>query len=79
LRLPNVMTREVVTVRPDMSLKAVAGILAERRISGVPVVDGDGEVVGIVSEGDMLFKEHGPSKRTGVLSWLLDPHGMEGH
>ncbi len=31
-----------------------------------------------MSEGDILFKERGPSSRRGVLAWLLDPHGWEG-
>jgi CBS domain-containing protein len=71
------MTSEVVTVRPETSLKDVAGILAERRISGVPVVAEDGEVVGVVSEGDILFKERGPSERKGILAWLFASHDAE--
>lgn len=78
MKVQDVMTSEVVTVRPDTPLKEVARILAERRISGVPVVTEEGEVVGVVSEGDILFKERGPSERKGILAWLLDPYGMEG-
>lgn len=47
------MTKDVVTVTPDTSLRNVAKILAEKHISGVPVVDG-GKVVGILSEADIL-------------------------
>jgi len=53
------MTHDVVTVRPETPLKEVARILEARGISGVPVVDGD-EVVGVVSSGDVLYKERGP-------------------
>jgi CBS domain-containing protein len=53
------MTRDVVTVRPETPLKEVARILETRAISGVPVLDGD-EVVGVVSSGDVLYKERGP-------------------
>jgi CBS domain-containing protein len=78
MNVEDVMTRDVVTVRPETSLKEVAGVLAGRKISGVPVVTEDGEVVGVVSEADILFKERGPSKRKGKLAWLLDPFGTEG-
>lgn len=78
MKVNDVMTRDVVSVRPETSLKEVAAILAERRISGVPVVTDEGEVVGVVSEGDILFKERGPSQRKSALSWLLDPFGTEG-
>jgi CBS domain-containing protein len=77
MNVQDVMTSDVVTVRPDTSLKDVAAILTERRISGVPVVDEGGKVVGVVSEGDILFKERGPSERTGVLAWFADPYDVE--
>jgi CBS-domain-containing membrane protein len=78
VKVEDVMTRDVVAVRPETSLKEVAGVLAMRKISGLPVVAADGEVVGVVSEADVLFKERGPSRRKGVLAWLLDPFGREG-
>lgn len=77
MNVQDVMTHDVVTVRPWTSLKEVAAVLAGRRISGVPVVDEDGAVVGVVSEGDILFKERGPAERRGMLAWLADPHGPE--
>lgn len=78
MKVKDIMSTEVVTVGPETSLKAVARLLVEHGISGVPVVDGDGAVLGVVSEGDLLFKERGPVGRTGILSWLLDEHGVEG-
>lgn len=77
MNVKDVMTSDVVTVRPDTSLKDVAAVLTERRISGVPVVDDSGKVVGVVSEGDILFKERGPSERTGVLAWFANPYDVE--
>jgi CBS domain-containing protein len=50
----DVMTREVVTVAPTTSVKAVAEILATRGIAAVPVVDDNDRLVGIVSEADVL-------------------------
>ncbi|HEX6472162.1 MAG TPA: CBS domain-containing protein [Streptosporangiaceae bacterium] len=53
----DVMTTDVVTVRADTPFKEIARVLATSRISGVPVVNADGTVVGVVSEADLLPKE----------------------
>jgi CBS domain-containing protein len=50
----DVMTREVVTVRPGTSVKCAAEILATRGFAALPVVDGDGRLLGIVTEADVL-------------------------
>jgi CBS-domain-containing membrane protein len=70
MKVKDVMTRDVVTARPETSLKEVARILSERRISGLPVVTEDGTVVGVVSEADILFKERGPSEPKGTWARL---------
>ena len=59
MNVHEIMTREVVTVAPDADLRDVAGILVDKGISGAPVCDAQGELVGIVSEGDILVKEGG--------------------
>ncbi|MDF2734524.1 MAG: hypothetical protein K0S97_1147 [Chloroflexota bacterium] len=59
LKVRDVMARQVVTVDPETALKDVAGLLVDRRISGVPVLDAGGAVVGVVSETDLLIKEQG--------------------
>ncbi|MGW5746470.1 CBS domain-containing protein, partial [Amycolatopsis sp. NPDC003861] len=51
------MTTEVTTVGPDTPFKAVALLLATWNISGAPVVDEDGKVLGVVSQGDLLERE----------------------
>jgi CBS domain-containing protein len=53
------MTRDVVSVRPNTSLKEVASLLIEHGIGGVPVTDDDGAVLGVVSESDFVLKELG--------------------
>lgn len=72
MRVKDVMTQDVTTVAPDTDLRDLAALLVEKRISGVPVVEG-GRVVGVVSERDILFKER-PSDglSRGVLAWLMD-------
>ena len=49
-----IMTREVAWVSPDTPLAEVAGTMGQRGVSGVPVLDGDHRVVGVVSEKDFL-------------------------
>jgi CBS domain-containing protein len=66
------MTRNVITVEPTTPIKDVAQLLIDRRISGVPVVDANGALVGVISEADLLIKEAGElglaRRRFG---WLL--------
>jgi CBS domain-containing protein len=74
MKIADVMVEDVTTVSPGTSLKEVAAVLAEAGISGVPVVDDGGEVVGVVSEADILMKERAPApRRGGVMGWLLQP------
>jgi CBS domain-containing protein len=75
MKIKDVMTTDVVTVEPETSLKEVARILAVRRVSGLPVVDAEGSVVGVISEADILFKEVGEKGPQGVIAWLLEPGG----
>ncbi|MDJ1135495.1 CBS domain-containing protein [Streptomyces iconiensis] len=56
-RIENVMTREVVQVDARAPFKRVAGLLAEHRISGLPVTDAAGRVLGVVSEADLLTRQ----------------------
>ncbi len=53
----DIMTTEVVTVHPDDNVEKVAQLLLEHHISGLPVVDKDGKLVGVVTEGDLVFRE----------------------
>lgn len=72
MHIQELMSRKVVTVSPETSLKEVAALLAERGISGVPVCDADGEVVGVVSEQDILWKELGLRTGHGLLERIFD-------
>lgn len=74
MKIDEVMTTDVVTVGVDTPLKQAATLLARHGISGLPVVDESGAVVGVLSEADILVKEGGAKKKSGgVLGWLLEP------
>jgi CBS domain-containing protein len=73
MRVEDVMTTDVVTVLADTPLKEVAKQLSERGISGLPVVDDAGQIIGVISEADVLVKETGStSGPPGLLARLLD-------
>ena len=73
MRVEDVMTKDVWTVRSDTLLKEAAELLAQHQISGLPVVDADEHVVGVLSEGDILFKESGGYKKGFFERWLTAP------
>ncbi|HEX5516932.1 MAG TPA: CBS domain-containing protein, partial [Pseudolabrys sp.] len=52
----DIMVTNVITVRPDASVKDVAQILLARRISALPVVDDAGKLLGIISEADLIHR-----------------------
>ncbi len=54
LNASDIMTTKVITVHPDTSVLELADILFTNRINGVPVVDNDGRLVGIVSQTDLI-------------------------
>lgn len=64
----DLMTLDVVTVPPDTPVMAVARLLADRGISAVPVLDAQGQLVGIVTEGDLIRRLAGEEDRPA--SWL---------
>jgi CBS domain-containing protein len=55
-RVKDIMTAHVVAVRSDASYREMIAALRARRVSGLPVVDAEGTVVGVVSETDLLTK-----------------------
>jgi len=66
----DIMTKNVVSVGPDTDIREAAKSLLDHRISAAPVIDQEGSLVGIVSEGDLLRRpETGTGRRH---SWWLD-------
>jgi CBS domain-containing protein len=64
----DLMTREVMTVRPDLPVTALVRLLAERGISSVPVLGDSGELIGLVTEADLLRRLAGEEDKPA--SWL---------
>ncbi len=68
--IAEVMTPNPVVVKPDTPLREAIQILAERRISGMPVVNESGAIVGILSETDLMWQESGVTPPAYIM--LLD-------
>lgn len=67
VKAKEIMTTDVLAVRMDTPLKDVAELMAEKRISGLPVLDDAGRVAGVISEKDFLSRM-GVSGRTHVMA-----------
>jgi CBS domain-containing protein len=65
----DVMTRDVVSVASDTPMRKIAALLVEKRISGVPVIDGSGAPIGMVSEGDLIGRSE--AEREARQDWWL--------
>jgi len=79
MKIEQIMSTTVTTVTPDTLLKDVARLLTSQRISGVPVCDADGAVLGVVTEADILRKEQGYAPEPGgLLGWLFEKADAEG-
>ena len=63
MQVKDVMTRNVIFVGPDEPVLEAARLMLQNRISGLPVVDREGELVGIVTEGDFLRRSELGTRR----------------
>jgi CBS domain-containing protein len=62
-----IMTRDVIVAHPRMPFKEIVRRMREARVSALPVLDDDGHLVGIVSEGDLILKEDPELDEAGRL------------
>jgi len=60
MKVKDLISTNVLTISKDTSVEEIAGILAENNISGVPVVDEENRVIGIVTQKDLLYKDIKP-------------------
>ena len=56
LKAKDIMTKDVITVKPDTTIEELARTLMKDQISGAPVVDDKGKLVGVVTENDLISK-----------------------
>ena len=75
MRAHQIMTRPVITVTPDTTIVEAANTMLQKHVSGLPVVDASGKLVGIVSEGDFIRRsEIGTQRKRGrFLKFILGP------
>ncbi len=60
MTVEDIMTRRVITVRPETSVREAARLMFTNHVSGLPVVDADERVVGIISDGDLILRQRRP-------------------
>lgn len=75
MNVSEVMTKDPVTIGADASLKDVARLFDQHRISGLPVVGHEHEVLGVVSEADIIVREAGAEEAKTGWSGLLARFG----
>jgi CBS domain-containing protein len=78
-RVSDVMTRDVVTLRPDQSVEEAADVLAEKQIGAAPVIDGDGKLMGLLRDEDLIVSEarlHVPTVITFLGADLVLPSSL---
>jgi len=80
MKAAEVMTREPMSVTPQTPIVEAARLMLQHRISGLPVTDSDGAVVGVVTEGDLLRRaETGTERqRSSWLAFLAGPGRLAG-
>lgn len=74
----DVMTRNVITTDPDQTVLHAARLMLQHHISGLPVIDKDGKLIGILSEGDFLRRRETKTERhrSRWLEFLMGPGRM---
>ncbi|HWE18949.1 MAG TPA: CBS domain-containing protein [Hyphomicrobiaceae bacterium] len=71
MKAQDIMTRDVVAVSPYTSVPDIAAIMVENNISGVPVLTDSGEIVGVVSQSDLLHRVEIGTEREDRRKWWL--------
>lgn len=72
-KVADVMNTDVITVTPETSLRDLAEVLSKNRINGVPVVDDEGDVIGVVCESDLMERNrplHIPTVFVLLDAWI---------
>lgn len=70
MKTADIMTRHVITLSPGHSVAHAASIMRERGVSGLPVVDDEGHLVGMLTEGDLMARVEPDSIEQASARWL---------
>lgn len=75
MKAEDVMTRNVISIDPDATVLQAARLMLQHRISGLPVIDAKGQLVGVLSEGDFLRRRetNTEKRRSRWLEFLMGP------
>ena len=78
MKAQDVMIRDVISIDPDATVLQAARLMLQHHISGLPVIDKDGNLVGVLSEGDFLRRRETKTerKRSRWLEFLIGPGRM---
>src|SRR5262245_45219271 len=76
MRVSEFMTAELLTVRPETSIHEAATLMAGRGVSGLPVVDDAGRVVGILTQGDLIIRQKPRDPLPWWRKFFADPEAL---
>ncbi len=78
MRVRQLMTEDVITIGPEAPLKGAARRMIEAGVSGLPVIDDKGRLIGIITEADFVKTEasRGARRRAGLLRWFASDEGL---
>jgi CBS domain-containing protein len=71
--IEEVMTRDLVTVGPDDDVERALNAMEEHQVRRIPVVDGDGRLVGIIAQADIAARMEAPAKTAEVVERISQP------
>ncbi len=79
MKAKDIMVTEVITIKQHTTIEEIARVLIDNKISGVPVVDEAGHLMGMVTEGDLLHKETNPRlpHAVNILGAIIYYNGVE--
>jgi CBS-domain-containing membrane protein len=72
MTVDEIMTRDVITVSPETGIHAAARLMVDHGVSGLPVVDDQGQLVGIISEGDLIIRQRPRERASWWRSFFSD-------
>jgi CBS domain-containing protein len=76
MKVSDVMTRDVITVAPGASIRTAAQLMVDHAVSGLPVVDDAGALVGILSEGDLILRQKPRAWQSWWQVFFIDPERL---